>query len=81
MEKYSGRMEAMRPVRIAGRKRKQPTLRNKMTQEEHDRIYRAYHDGHAPQTVLAARFGRSQSLICTIVNGRHKFFTHDKKTD
>ena len=53
-----------------------------VTREEHDRIFRAYHSGNMTQAELAARFGRSKSAICAIVNRYHKFSsTHDQKTD
>jgi ribosome-binding protein aMBF1 (putative translation factor) len=54
--------------------------RNVLTKDEHDSIFRAYHSGCMSQKDLCKRYGRSPSLICSIVNKYHPLFTHDKKT-
>ena len=83
MHKYCPHIEAVRPLQRRPSKPKPRAVRKTVvTREEHDRIFRAYHTGNMTQAELAARFGRSKSAICAIVNQYHKFSsTHDQKTD
>lgn len=61
------------------RKKRHPKSNNSyIGQDEHDKIYRAYHDGTMTQTELAHRFGRSIGAICRIVNGQHPLYPTKK---
>lgn len=55
--------------------RQRKTVRDNITQEEHDKILRLYDQQNITITELAKRFSRSIGVVSMIVNRKHSLYS------